>query len=160
MASALLLVFTLGSSNGGSRLLGARDGPPRSALRSALSGASHYDAIVVGAGPTGLAAALELRARGARVAVLERSTRPGAFDAERAFMYNVDGRGQAELGALGLLPALFGASISQEEFRISIVKTDGISPPVALPTVDMEQRKRTPAQWIQRSDLVELMDAA
>ncbi|KAG8460731.1 hypothetical protein KFE25_010786 [Diacronema lutheri] len=126
------------------------------------AGPRHVDVVVVGAGPTGLAAALELRARGARVAIVDKAPSPGAFDAERAFLYNVDGRGQAVLDSLGLLPALLAASVSQEEFRISIVtdSAEPVSAPVALPTVDMEQRRRTPAQWIPRATLVELMDAA
>lgn len=138
---------------------------PAPRARHAMSTAAPprtVDAVVVGAGPTGLAAALELRARGARVVIVDRSAAPGGFDAERAFLYNVDGRGQAVLGALGLLPALLGASVSQTEFRISIVKDEPepVGAPVSLPTVDLAQRRRTPAQWIPRAKLVELMDAA
>lgn len=143
---------------GGSRSLPARGRP----MMGAGTAPRAVDAIIVGAGPTGLAAALELHARGARVVIVERSMNPGAFDAEKAFLYNVDGRGQAVLGSLGLLPALLDASVSQEEFRIAIVKDspNPVGEPVALPTVDIAQRKRTPAQWIPRAKLVELMDAA
>lgn len=130
---------------------------------AAHSGAQHYDAVVVGAGPTGLAAALELRKRGARVALLERSAEPSGYDAERAFLYLVDGRGQAELASLGLIPALLDAAVSQETFKISIV-TDSATPvsePMTLPTADPDKRKsKAPAQWIPRNKLVELMEQA
>eukprot|EP00307_Rebecca_sp_RCC1486_P011787 CAMPEP_0119434260 /NCGR_PEP_ID=MMETSP1335-20130426/50581_1 /TAXON_ID=259385 /ORGANISM="Chrysoculter rhomboideus, Strain RCC1486" /LENGTH=651 /DNA_ID=CAMNT_0007460115 /DNA_START=6 /DNA_END=1961 /DNA_ORIENTATION=+ len=134
------------------------------ALVAGRAGAlARYDAVVIGAGPTGLAAALKLRNRGARVALVEKSRNPAAFDPERAFLYNVDGRGQSVLDSLGLLPTLIDSSVSQEAFKISIVKDDPdkpVSEPVALPTVDLEQRKRVPAQWIPRSKLVRIMDDA
>ena len=51
-------------------------------------------AVVIGGGPAGLAAALEIRRRtGSEVTVLETSKPLRDFDPERAFLYLIDGRG-------------------------------------------------------------------
>ena len=44
---------------------------------SEVASTEHYDVVVVGAGGAGLAAAIEARATGARVLLLEKNERPG-----------------------------------------------------------------------------------
>ena len=53
------------------------------------------DAVVVGCGPAGLAAAVELRARGfARVVAVDRRGAPNEFEPQKAYLYLLDARGQ------------------------------------------------------------------
>lgn len=86
-------------------------------------------AVIVGAGPAGLAAALMLAGRGWQVTVLERSADPAAYNPGRGFMYLIDGRGQACLSALGssLLDKLKAASVSMTEANLVSITPAGVT---------------------------------
>ncbi len=58
-----------------------------------MATATSYDAIVIGAGPNGLAAAARLAKSGKKVLILERSNQPGGLSAKREFHpgYSVPG---------------------------------------------------------------------
>ena len=126
---------------------------------------SSYDAVVVGAGPTGLAAALLLRERGARVAVVEREADPARFDPERAEVCLVDGRGGVVFEQLGLCSQLAAVGVAQRDLRTaSVTAQEGVSAPSRLPTVRLEPTQpadaRAGAYWIPREALVGIFDQA
>ncbi|CAK0856592.1 unnamed protein product, partial [Prorocentrum cordatum] len=101
---------------------------PRGAAAVSRESPAEKAAVVVGAGPAGLAAALLLEGRGWSVTVVERSADPTEFDPGRGFMYLIDGRGQRCLEGLepGLLERLRAASVEAAAADIGIVSPEGL----------------------------------
>lgn len=111
-------------------------------------------AVVVGAGPSGLGAALMLARSGWIVTLLEQSADPCAFDPGRGFMYLIDGRGQRFLSAVSdrLLHELQRNAVEASKAKIGIFKPEGLKEMV-LPLKD-ETRI---AYWIPRHVFVRLL---
>ncbi len=61
---------------------------PVQAARTAVADEEKFDAVVVGAGPAGSAAALTMAKAGLQVALLERGARPGAKNVMGGILYN------------------------------------------------------------------------
>lgn len=125
-------------------------------------GALTFDAIVVGAGPVGLACALGLRQQGARVALVDRSADPAQNDPERGFVYLVDGRGQPMLRELGLFDALVenGVDLRQVDFCV-VSEEEGVKTMPRMSTLfEEEANQGNTSYWITRSAFVGLLDTA
>mmetsp|Transcript_32700 Transcript_32700/g.64401 ORF Transcript_32700/g.64401 Transcript_32700/m.64401 type:complete len:570 (-) Transcript_32700:174-1883(-) len=130
---------------------------PRSAMRGAgapQASSPGGEAVVVGAGPSGLAVALMLAGRGWQVTVLERSVDPAAYNPGRGFMYLIDGRGQACLSALGssLLDKLKASSVSMTDATIMRITPKGVTERV-IPMRDGAYR----SYWTPRHAFVRLL---
>ena len=126
--------------------LPARSASPHSASRSAL---------VVGAGPAGLAAAYVLAQRGWEVEVLERRREASLFEAQKAYLYLVDGRGQAFTDAAGLTDELAAISVPSTNYTVTRCMPDG-ERVEAVPPVLTEKGDDKPAYWVPRQVLIEL----
>ncbi|WP_369142285.1 NAD(P)/FAD-dependent oxidoreductase [Streptomyces sp. R44] len=74
-----------------------------------------YDVVISGAGLAGCAAAILLARRGARVALLERRSRPGAYKA--LCTHSITANATPVLDELGLIPALEKAGAVRNEAR-------------------------------------------
>lgn len=126
-----------------------------------------FDVVVVGGGITGLAAALALRERGARVAILEQDVNPSQFDPDRGEVCFVDGRGKLVMEQLGLSSALALAGIAQSDIRVASVSTRGVTAATKLPSQVLSTTAKATnppnelgPRWIARETLVSILDAA
>ena len=108
------------------------------AVRSTVK-ASAADAVVIGGGPAGLATAWVLAHRGFSVTVLERRSEPSPYEAQRAYLYLVDQRGQRFTDMAGLTDELASAelSVSSTNYTVTRCLPDGerveVSPPILEP---------------------------
>eukprot|EP00931_Biecheleriopsis_adriatica_P075252 TRINITY_DN49169_c0_g1_i1.p1 TRINITY_DN49169_c0_g1~~TRINITY_DN49169_c0_g1_i1.p1 ORF type:complete len:558 (+),score=111.31 TRINITY_DN49169_c0_g1_i1:25-1674(+) len=156
-ASAALAVVALGGSLAAARRQSrrCRGGRAERAYRCVMTAAAGKGtAIVVGAGPAGLAAALMLAKRGWSATVLERSADPACYDPGRGFMYLIDGRGQKCLKDLDaeLLAKLQAASVTMAETTIGVLTPKGLSERVN----PMKDATRS-SYWIPRNVFVQLL---
>jgi 2-polyprenyl-6-methoxyphenol hydroxylase-like FAD-dependent oxidoreductase len=110
--------------------------------------------LIVGAGPAGLATALELRSLGMDITILERAESCTALDPERAFLYLIDGRGQKFTDAHGLTPILEEQGVPGSEFKLTICRPSKPRETTSLNLVD--DQKLTP-YWIPRDRFVTIL---
>ncbi|OLQ11892.1 hypothetical protein AK812_SmicGene4231 [Symbiodinium microadriaticum] len=91
--------------------------------------AASPEAVVVGAGPAGLAAALMLSQRGWKVKVLEKTPDPASYDPGKGFMYLIDGRGQKCLQELNpeLFAKLVESSVGMADAKIGVLTPKGLT---------------------------------
>jgi len=122
--------------------------------RRAAASVEDVDAVVVGCGPAGLAAAIELRARGyERVVALDRLASPDTFETERAYLYLVDARGQRWTDRhAGLTAAVAARGVSNGNYTVSRLYPDArgvetVAPLLARPAA-------AGAIWIPRASLL------
>ena len=115
--------------------------------------------VIIGGGPAGLAAALEARkvlGPGPKITVLERSRTIREFDAERAFLYLLDGRGQKWTDDQELTEAMAAKGVpSGSTFNVTICKPDEPRFETSLKLID---RQRKTAYWIARDDFVSILE--
>ena len=104
--------------------------------------ATSYDAIVIGAGPNGLAAATRLAKAGKKVLILERGSQPGGLSARREFHpgYSVPGILHDE--ALTTKKAAAELDLEKHGLRFRTAPSIYIAEPVSythltLPTSDL-----------------------
>ena len=110
--------------------------------------------LIVGGGPAGLGAALELRSLGWDITVLERAASCTAMDPERAFQYLIDARGQKFTDAHNLTAAIKEIGVSVDQFTVMVCKP-------GLPRTPRQLRlagpKRKVSCWIPRNRFVTVL---
>ncbi|CAE7420719.1 CTTNBP2, partial [Symbiodinium sp. KB8] len=116
--------------------------------------AASPEAVVVGAGPAGLAAALMLSQRGWKVKVLEKTPDPASYDPGKGFMYLIDGRGQKCLQELNpeLFAKLVESSVGMADAKIGVLTPKGLTESVN-PIKDSSRK----SYWIPRHAFVGLL---
>eukprot|EP00820_Chromera_velia_P021385 Cvel_29929.t1-p1 / transcript=Cvel_29929.t1 / gene=Cvel_29929 / organism=Chromera_velia_CCMP2878 / gene_product=hypothetical protein / transcript_product=hypothetical protein / location=Cvel_scaffold4188:9081-10393(+) / protein_length=437 / sequence_SO=supercontig / SO=protein_coding / is_pseudo=false len=114
--------------------------------------------VIVGAGPTGLAAALALRKEGfTDISVLEKRNE-GEVESERAYAYLIDGRGQRLTNFLGLTNDLASLSVSSRKFQsLTEIRTDGTVNVVQLPVLDPKAIEKF---WLPRAAFLRVLQSA
>mmetsp|Transcript_33033 Transcript_33033/g.74579 ORF Transcript_33033/g.74579 Transcript_33033/m.74579 type:complete len:460 (+) Transcript_33033:29-1408(+) len=127
-------------------------------------------AVIIGGGPSGLAAALQIRKSlpGTTVTVVERAPDPRAFDAERSFLYLLDGRGQRFTDAFGLtskVAAEVGVAVG-DGFNVTVCPPGkpgsesgggGGSAQRKVVELKLVDRKRKTPYWVSRNGLAEVL---
>ncbi|GLC39051.1 hypothetical protein PLESTB_001287900 [Pleodorina starrii] len=85
------------------------------------------DALIVGAGPAGLATALLLSRREgwSRIVLLEKRISIDVEDADKSYVYMIDGRGFSLTDAVGVTAAVEAAGVSTAALSIAQVLPDG-----------------------------------
>lgn len=108
-------------------------------------------ALVVGAGPSGLAVSLMLAKRGWNVSVFERTSDPAAYDPGKGFMYLIDGRGQKCLRDLSpkLFERLVDSAVAMADAKIGVLTPKGLTERVN-PIKDADRK----SYWIPRHAFV------
>jgi len=112
------------------------------------------NAVVVGAGPAGLATAISLADRGWDVTILEQRKSANAREVTKSYVYSVDARGQAFLNRYNLTSALVEKGVSGNNFTLTVVGTDGSLAPRKPPVLDPN---RPPSYWIAREPFLQIL---
>ena len=139
------------------QLNGCRNAVQLRAHPTQLGTASAASAVVVGGGPSGLATAYVLAKRGFHVTILERRAEPNPYEPQRAYLYLVDGRGQAFTDAAGLTAELASPAISVSSLNYTVTRImpegDRI---VAVPPI-LDPSSTRPSYWISRAAFLGLL---
>ena len=122
-----------------------------------LGTASAASAVVVGGGPSGLATAYVLAKRGFHVTILERRAEPNLYEPQRAYLYLVDGRGQAFTDAAGLTAELASPaiSVSSLNYTVTRIMPEGDRVEAVPPILDPSSTR--PSYWISRAAFLGLL---
>lgn len=113
--------------------------------------------VVVGAGPSGLAASYLLQSLGYHVTLVERSDDPANANPARAFSYLVTFRGIEALRRMGLETALAECGTSGSNIAINVIEPGKKAKRISmLPNADSPLGKKA-SYWIARSSMVRLM---
>jgi len=122
-----------------------------------LGTASAASAVVVGGGPSGLATAYVLAKRGFHVTILERRAEPNPYEPQRAYLYLVDGRGQAFTDAAGLTAELASPaiSVSSLNYTVTRIMPEGDRVEAVPPILDPSSTR--PSYWISRAAFLGLL---
>ena len=159
MLGPLLCCFSLALRAGARppQLNGCRNAVQLRAHPTQLGTASAASAVVVGGGPSGLATAYVLAKRGFHVTILERRAEPNPYEPQRAYLYLVDGRGQAFTDAAGLTAELASPAISVSSLNYTVTR---IMPEgdrvVAVPPI-LDPSSTRPSYWISRAAFLGLL---
>ena len=90
-------------------------------------------AVIVGGGPSGIAAALALEKLGWNDITIVEKRPAKSLEVEKAYLYLIDGRGQHFTDLLDLTTALSAAAVSSRAFvNVTEVLITGICPPFKL----------------------------
>lgn len=129
-----------------------------SVLSLGLSLTPNPTAVVVGAGPAGLATSWVLAERGFDVTLLERRPKPSMYESQKAYLYLVDGRGQQFTDAAGLTEQLASRerSVSSTNYTVTRLLPDGKQETVKPPILESDDDGRRPSYWIPRQQLCAL----
>lgn len=117
------------------------------------------EACVIGGGPAGLATAWTLATRGFDVTLIEKRPEPTMYEAQKAYLYLVDGRGQQFTDAAGLTEELASPSVSVSSTNYTVTRClpDGTRPAVVPPILEATVK---PSYWIPRQALLSLLTRA
>lgn len=113
-------------------------------------------ALICGAGPSGLAAALMLKDRGWRnIVLVEKRPSPDQFERSKSFNYQLDGRGQRLLERLGFeASTLKRYGLPNDHFKLINFSPEGktktVVPPILVPD------RKTP-YWMTRNKLLAML---
>eukprot|EP00899_Mesostigma_viride_P005333 jgi/Mesvir1/14800/Mv05438-RA.1 len=112
-------------------------------------------ALVVGAGPAGLASALMLAKRGWEdIVVVEKQSGVETYDPALGYLYLIDGRGQRFTDLIGLTDELAQAGVLNTSLNFALIGPDGKRQTFPAPSA---VTKRRPAYWIPRHVLLSLL---
>mmetsp|Transcript_8021 Transcript_8021/g.11935 ORF Transcript_8021/g.11935 Transcript_8021/m.11935 type:complete len:550 (+) Transcript_8021:46-1695(+) len=120
------------------------------------------DAIVVGAGPSGLATALMLASdpHNFEVTILEAKSSIASFDRSNAYLYNINARGQCFTKRFDqtVHRRLIERGLSTKRFNLIVVPANPKEPscPVLSKTEDTREKMAT-SYWIPRNELIKLL---
>ncbi len=107
--------------------------------------------LIIGAGPSGLAAALLFADLGYQnITVVERRSSAKDFEKNKAFTYQIDGRGQKLLKRLGLMKDLESFGVANKSFHATTILPDGSSKTIDSPIIDKD---RVTCYWTTRRNL-------
>ena len=114
-------------------------------------------AVVIGAGPAGLAAAYILHKQGSQVTLVEKVEEPGVSDPSRAFSYLITERGFKAIERMGLLESLMEEGTANNSMIIN--KFTNNQPPKRFSVADFQSQRQKipPGYWIIRSKFVRMM---
>lgn len=112
-------------------------------------------ALIVGAGPVGLAAALMLKRRGWKEVVVVERRENFSIDQQRAYLYLIDGRGQRCTDLLGITYKINENSVrSSQAFQaLQEVLTNGVVNEKKLPVIANTGVEK---YWVSRSVLLDI----
>ena len=117
-----------------------------------------HNAVVVGAGPAGLASAFVLAERGFDVTVVERRREESMYEAQRAYLYLVDGRGQEFTDMASITPVLAAVSVASTNYTVMRLMPDGNRitsvPPILEPA---QANESVCSYWVPRQTLIHLL---
>ncbi|KAL1522434.1 hypothetical protein AB1Y20_017423 [Prymnesium parvum] len=136
----------------------ARASPPRATLERGAARAEHVDVLIAGGGPAGLAAALSLASCGRAVTLVERREHAAAFEAQRAYLYLLDRRGQRFTDAHGLTEQIQARGVPNDGYLITRAWPDARGVVTSRPL--LAQESTSSAIWIPRAVLLELLAQA
>ena len=120
---------------------------------------SRPTAAVIGGGPAGLAAAYTLAERNFDVSIFEQRPQSSMYEAQKAYLYLIDGRGQRFTNAAGLADELSSPenSVSSLNYTVTRCMPDGsrvaVVPPILEPST-------SPSWWIPRQRFLALLVGA
>jgi 2-polyprenyl-6-methoxyphenol hydroxylase-like FAD-dependent oxidoreductase len=111
--------------------------------------------LICGGGPSGLAAALLFADLGwDEIILVERREGPRDFEANKAFNYQIDPRGQQLLVKLGVAEMLDSHGVANDDFHLGLVGPDGSlkkrEPPIINPL-------RGRCYWIRRANFQHML---
>lgn len=120
--------------------------------------ASLAPAVVIGAGPAGLATAWALSQRGFNVTVLERREEPSPYEPQRAYLYLIDRRGQKFTDAAQITDELKAPelSVASENYTVTRCFADGKCTELVPPILEPSKDGRT-SYWIPRQVFLALL---
>ncbi|KAF6249364.1 hypothetical protein COO60DRAFT_1706535 [Scenedesmus sp. NREL 46B-D3] len=114
----------------------------------------HTDALIIGGGPAGLAAAMMLAKRGWRVTVAERQAEVSYADPDRSYVYAIDGRGRVFTDAFGLTGKLADAGVDTKAVEVNRVFPSG---KVVSARQSIKDEARV-VYWLPRMNFVSLLE--
>lgn len=115
----------------------------------------HQQVLIIGGGPAGFATALMLAKRGwQNITILEKRPTADYYEADKAFNYLIDGRGQKFTDYIGITEQLAKNGVASTDFYLTKLTPDGNRKTIKLPIVDPD---RKPAYWITRKTFVNLL---
>ncbi|KAF8067186.1 Kmo [Scenedesmus sp. PABB004] len=142
-----------GGSSTRALLPAARSAAPGAA--AALAEPARVDALIVGGGPAGLAAAVMLAGRGWTVAVAERNSVLSYSDPDRSYVYAIDGRGRAWTDRFGVTQRLAEAAVDTKAVEVARVFPDGAT----RRSRQLIKDEARAVHWLPRSAFLRLLEA-
>ncbi|WP_013334478.1 FAD-dependent oxidoreductase [Gloeothece verrucosa] len=120
-----------------------------------MSKLSENSVLIIGGGPAGLSVALMLAKRGwSNITVLEKRPSANYYESDKAFSYQIDGRGQKLTDFLGFTEKLAAKSVPSTEFYFTVIDKNGKRKTTQLPIVDAQRKT---AYWLPRAEFLQVL---
>lgn len=154
LPSLALAISPLPSAHGGLLRRPSLPRAPAVASSNPSPSAQPLDALIVGGGPGGLAAAIGLAKSGMSVTVVEKREAASSFETKRAYLYLIDKRGQLFTDAFQLTSDIRDRGVLNEGYTITRAWPDKRGLVVAKPMLALEATAKS--IWIPRAALLEV----
>jgi len=116
---------------------------------------SHSPIVIIGGGPTGMAAALMLEKNGFGNITIVEKRKPNEFESERAYLYLIDGRGQECTDSINITQKISSNAVSSYNFlNLTEHLVTGEFKTKSIPIVDKDAIEKF---WIPRSALLTVL---